>query len=215
MAASWRDPWRDAWRDERFRPRLWIMLVTLVTFSASFSMFVGYVEARTGAVLNDPFLALLPRADLTWFTFALIHIAIPVGLIALIRQPWQVVLTLQTWAAMLVLRMAAMYVTPLDPPADVIPLVDPFAQMMFGKDEAPLRDLFFSGHTSTMFILFLTATDRRMKALFFGLTLLVVAAVLIQRVHYTLDVLAAPFFVFALYRLLVPIYTPAPVPRAP
>ena len=63
-----------------------------------------------------------------------------------------------------------------------------------------VRDLFFSGHTATTFLAFV-ATRRQhaaWKALFFGLFAATAAMVLVQKTHYTIDVFAAPFFVYTI-----------------
>jgi membrane-associated phospholipid phosphatase len=56
------------------------------------------------------------------------------------------------------------------------------------------KDLFFSGHTATVFLLFLNSQTKLWKNVFLTLTILVGFCVLIQHVHYTVDVIAAPFF---------------------
>jgi hypothetical protein len=84
----------------------------------------------------------------------------------------------------------------------MIALRDPFVDFVVGDGSVLTRDLFFSGHTSTMFLLFLTATARPLRLLFIAGTMLVGACVLLQHVHYTIDVFAAPFFAYGSYRIV-------------
>jgi len=58
------------------------------------------------------------------------------------------------------------------------------------------HDLFFSGHVAGEFIMFLFVQDRRVKGILLTSTILVSVFVLIQHVHYTVDVIAAPFFAY-------------------
>ena len=63
-----------------------------------------------------------------------------------------------------------------------------------------MRDLFFSGHTATMTLLALAGRGR-WRWVLGGLTVAVGLLVLVQRVHYSYDVLAAPFFAGAAWWL--------------
>jgi Ca2+/Na+ antiporter len=85
-------------------------------------------------------------------------------------------------------------VTPLEVPKGTIPLVDPIANP---KDGVLMRDLFFSGHTATTFVAFLVCRRQHMRwKLLLGFIAFVTAImVLIQKTHYSIDVLSAPFFV--------------------
>jgi hypothetical protein len=59
------------------------------------------------------------------------------------------------------------------------------------------KDLFFSGHTATMvFVCFFLPTTRE-RVIAITLSLLLVSLLLIQHVHYSLDVAAAPLFTLA------------------
>ncbi len=64
------------------------------------------------------------------------------------------------------------------------------------------KDLFFSGHVATVFLLFLASSGWKYK-FYFGLAAIVVAIlILIQHVHYTIDVLLAPIFSIASYYIV-------------
>jgi membrane-associated phospholipid phosphatase len=99
-----------------------------------------------------------------------------------------------------------MYSIPLDPPPEMISLKDPFVEL-FGTGNTLDRDLFFSGHTSTMFMLFLLAYKPIYKKLFLTGIILVGASVILQHAHYTIDVLVAPFVAYASFRIAGQIVT--------
>jgi hypothetical protein len=62
------------------------------------------------------------------------------------------------------------------------------------------KDLFFSGHTATTFLLVLYLWRRpRLRALALAAHLLVVASVLLARIHYAIDVVGAWAVTFAIY----------------
>jgi membrane-associated phospholipid phosphatase len=193
--------WAEAWRDPGFRLRLCLSVPGPVVVLAVQFRLLDWVERRKGATLADPVLAWLPPRDLTWLTFALIYLGLVAGLALLATQPRRLVPALQAYVVMVVLRMAAMWVTPLEAPPGMIPLNDPLARF-FGPEKVLTRDLFFSGHTSTLFLLVLVVAGRRGKALFLFCTVVVGVCVIWQHVHYTIDVLAAPLFAYASYRLV-------------
>lgn len=187
--------WRLAWADGGAEIIATAIVVALC--SVAFSHVVTYIDARPGVVLVDPVLEYLPRADLTWFVFGTIYLSVTVGLIALLPHPGSVLLTLRLFSGMLLVRMAALYLLPLEPPPTMIALEDPVAHVVFGTTSSPTRDLFFSGHTATVFILLLSARTPLLRGLFALATATVGALVLVQRCHYTIDVVAAPLFVLA------------------
>lgn len=195
-----RFPWAEAWRDPRLRLRFALTVSALVAALALLARFLEFVEARPGAVLPDPVLALLVPRDLTWLTFSLIYLGLAFGVARLATDPRALLVALQAYVLMVIFRMAAMWVTPLEAPPGMIPLHDPLVRL-FGPGKLLTKDLFFSGHTSTLFLLALAVPGRRSKALFLFCTAAVGVAVLAQHVHYTIDVLAAPLFAYASFRI--------------
>ena len=192
--------WAEAFRDHGFRLRLALTVPALVAALVLLAHFLDGVEARPGVVLPDPVLALLAPRDVTWLTFGLIYLGIFFGVARLSTAPRRLVVTLQAYVAMVLLRIVAMWVTPLEAPPGMIPLHDPLVRL-FGPGKLLTKDLFFSGHTSTLFLLALAVPGRRSKALFLCCTAAVAVCVLWQHVHYTIDVLVAPLFAYASFRL--------------
>jgi len=193
--------WKDYLRHPNGQRELLLAVAMLVVAMIAFAHFAAYVETRPGARLNDPVLNAITPIDLTWLTFSVVYVSLIAGVAALLRHPARLVFALQLYALMVASRIVAMYLMPLDPPADMIVLRDPIVEL-FGTGDVLTRDLFFSGHTATLFILYLTANRRITRVTFMLLTLLVAAAMLLQHVHYSIDVLAAFFFTYADYAVL-------------
>ncbi len=160
------------------------------------------METRNGVVLPDPVLVLFKPVDLTWLTFILIYASLIIAVATLIKDPRNLIFALQVYAAMVIARIIAMYLLPLNPPAQMIPLNDPFVEF-FGTGKLLTKDLFFSGHTATLFILFLVSQKKYLSYMFLFFTIIVGAAVLLQHVHYSIDVFAAPFFAYTAYRTVI------------
>ena len=95
-----------------------------------------------------------------------------------------------------------MWLIPLDPPVGCIDLQDPVVFIM-GTGKKIIKDLFFSGHTSTAFMLFQVAKNKYLKAYFMLATITVGVSVLLQKAHYTIDVVAGLVYSFASYQIIM------------
>jgi hypothetical protein len=172
------------------------LLFTLILLAAvllCFTRFLNYVELRAGFSFRDPLLNLFTPIDFTWVIFGLIYAGLVIAVFFFIKDPHLLLTALQSYLVLVIFRSAAMYMMPLNPPADMIPLNDPFVQI-FGSGEILTKDLFFSGHTATLFLLFMVANKRILKVIFLSFAAIVGISVLLQHVHYTIDVFTAPFF---------------------
>ena len=184
-----------------FKNELIITIIFFVLISSFFTSFLTYNETRVGFTLNDPILNKLPSIDLTIFIFVFIYLSVLFGLFILIKSPRQLLFAFQIYSLVLLIRLCLMYLLPLNPPNGIIPLQDPFVEL-FGTGKTLLRDLFFSGHTATLFLLFLVIEKKTYKVFFLISTFLVAIALLFQHVHYTIDIVTAPFVVYASYRIV-------------
>ncbi|NOX16837.1 MAG: hypothetical protein GXO87_00945 [Chlorobi bacterium] len=192
--------WKTAFAEKEFKKAFWLSLFLLAVTLPILSRFLTYNESRTGVSFPDPYMSRFQPVDLTWLIFGLIYVGLLAGIILLLKHPKNLLFAIQTYALLAIFRMIAMYSLPLEPPPNTIPLIDPFIQL-FGSGDILMKDLFFSGHTSTMTLLFLTAATQRVKTVYFIGIFLVGAAVLFQQTHYSVDVIAAPFFAYGSYRL--------------
>jgi hypothetical protein len=156
---------------------------------------------REGVILPDPLLASFNPINLTWLTFSLIYLSIVIFIYSVRNKPEDIMMALQVYGLMVIFRVIAMYLTPLNAPANLILLDDPFVQF-FGKGEILTKDLFFSGHTGTLFLLFLLSKNKTLKFIFLFSTIVVGTAVLLQHVHYSIDVFIAPFVAYGAFRII-------------
>ena len=110
--------------------------------------------------------------------------------------------TLQALCLLLALRIVCLYFIPLDPKETIIPLEDPFLGMFFYQGAVITKDLFFSGHVSIMTLLCIAIPFRPLKYIFMLATVLVAILILVQHVHYTIDVITAPFVALMCFSLV-------------
>lgn len=193
--------WKDFFSSHRNRIEFIISILLLAVILFTLTNFLNYVESRNGFSFDDPILSLFEPNDLTWLIFTLIYGSLIVAILNLISKPEKLLFTIQLYTLMVVVRIISMWLLPLNPPEKMILLNDPFVEF-FGTGKTLTKDLFFSGHTATLFILFLTADDRLFRGIFLLSTILVAVSVLMQNVHYSIDVFAAIFFTYACYQIL-------------
>lgn len=196
--------WKEYLSSKHFRTEFTVTVVLLAAVLFFFPKFLQFAEQRDGVVLPDPVLALFNPVNLTWLTFGLIYLSLIIAIITLINKPDKLLLALQCYTVMVLFRIAAMYLLPLEAPAKLLPLNDPFVQL-FGTGKVLTKDLFFSGHTATLFLLYLITDNKKLKLIFLACTVVVALSVLLQHVHYTIDVFAAPFFAYGSFRLVIKI----------
>lgn len=174
------------------------ILVLLALVLGLFTRFLQYVELRNGFAFDDPILIQFNPIDLTWIIFIMIYGGLVLALISLVKSPQVLTLALLTYLLMVIFRIAAMYTLPLNPPESMLALKDPFVEL-FGGGKTLTKDLFFSGHTATSLIFFLTAKNKIIKKIFLFLTVVMGASVLLMHVHYSVDVLIAPLVSFTAF----------------
>ena len=198
--------WKSFLKDKKHLTEFIITAIIVTAVIIAFSHFLHFVEQREGVVLDDPILKTFNPIDLTWLTFALIYISLIIFVVTTFNKPNKLLISFQAYGLMLIFRTIAMYLTPFEAPAAIILLDDPFVQF-FAKGDILTKDLFFSGHTGTLFLLFLLADNKSLKTIFLILTLMVGTAVLLQHVHYSIDVFVAPFIAYGSYKIIKKLHT--------
>lgn len=192
---------RETFRNNKFKIEFFITITLLVLILVTLSNFLNFIERRNGVILNDPVLNLFDPVDLTWLTFGLIYVSLIAAIIFFSKKPQLLLVAFQSYFLMIILRMIAMHLVSLNPPEKMIPLNDPLVEF-FGTGQLLTKDLFFSGHTATLFLLFLLADLKSLKIFFLISTITLAISVLLQHVHYSIDVLAAPFFAYGSFKLI-------------
>lgn len=194
--------WKSLIRNKGYL-RVWIVsLFTTLAVLVIAGLYLCYNETRTnGVVLNDYVLAnILPR-DISSILFPITWICILGSLPILLRTPNRAMRIFWGISVIGIIRCVVMYLVPLEPPIGIIPLRDPFVEGAFYDNKVLVKDLFFSGHTSNMVLLTLFMDIKWLKIILAFAATTVGYLVLVQHVHYTIDVIAAPFFAYLAYRI--------------
>ena len=98
----------------------------------------------------------------------------------------------------------ARYVTPFRAPQDAPPLYDFMAAAQQGAQSSKplINDLMFSGHTSSTLVAAMAMRRPRWQPFAYAGVCVVVALILMQKAHYTIDVVVAPFVVYSCRRFV-------------
>lgn len=186
--------------------------------------YLNYNEQRQEVVkLSDPVLNSFNAIDLDTYAFILMYISIITFFVFIASRPKLILLAFTAYCMIILSRIFMMWLTPLDIPEGAIYFHDPIVNI-FGGGTTFMKDLFFSGHTSLMVLLTLVVhyENRNIgniygkekikgidKFYFYFLmisTVLVALSVLLQKAHYTVDVVVAPFVAYTAYRISRKIY---------
>jgi hypothetical protein len=207
--------WREWLSTMRGRGIILFCLATLV--SMVLFMPVYYRELlgpKVGILLEDPVLDLFKPVDWSNAVFFILTVALVQTLIQYGNRPSILLTGVMTYCVVNILRAFTMYAVTLEPPADMILLVDPISASLVYPEKAFAKDLFFSGHVSTMMATVYVERSRLWclaKTLGTALMALFLAW---QHVHYTIDLLVAPLITYLVY-LLVSRYVKGVKPEKP
>ncbi len=196
--------WREALRDRRFLVSLGLACLTLlvlVPFAPYY--FSEIIGPKPGMVLNDWVLNHLRPTDWSLTIFVLIYSFLAITLLLHFNNPQIMLVGLITYSGVTWLRMLSIYLFTLEAPPGMIYLADPFLFMVVYPQRNFAKDLFFSGHVSTMTVLMLIEPIQKLKRLKVVAGVAVGLLLLIQHVHYSIDVFFAPFFTYLIYRLVM------------
>ncbi len=206
--------WEQAFQERLFKRKLLIGLAFFVTLLSIFPVFYQHIEKRNGFHNNDILLDYLNSYDVsipifivTWFIAILV-------IVRAIQSPSVFMTFLYGFIILNIVRCISISLIPFNPPPGLIPINDPISNIFYGHTYVT-KDLFFSGHTATQFLAFLCLQKRRDRLYGLLATVVMGILVLIQHVHYTIDVLSAPVFAYLCYLAAVKVARTASSDFAP
>ncbi|HCR48645.1 MAG TPA: phosphatase PAP2-related protein [Rhodothermales bacterium] len=208
--------WSEVIRDWKFVLAMACgILLAITAIVLILPPFLEVIEARTGHRIYDPVLALIGPVYISEWIFVATYSVSLLGVLRNIRSPHHVLWIVFAYAGINLFRMITMTVVPLEPPETIMALRDPFLEGGVYAGAPKIKDLFFSGHTATVGMFIFMEREARWRLAFISGTILVAFLLLWQHVHYTIDVLAAPFFsffcVWAIRQVMALLFPASPV----
>ncbi|TAG11913.1 MAG: phosphatase PAP2 family protein [Sphingobacteriia bacterium] len=192
--------WEKHLKNKDFKLKLLIGLSLLILLIPALPVFFDYIEQRKGVVLNDLLLNLLPAWNVSIPTFIIIWILVVFTLYRCVQNPAIFLLLLWSYLFLTMGRIVSLLLVPLDPPQQIIELKDPLSNLFYGS-KFITKDLFFSGHTATLFTMYLCLQKKADRLFLLVGSIVIALLVLIQHVHYTMDVIAAFIFSYIFFKL--------------
>lgn len=178
-------------------------LVFLLLTAFAFNRFLAWHEYRPGIVFQDPFFSLFSSIDCSWPTFLMLYSGV-LSFLFVNRTDLKALARLAfAYAIILLLRMFSLWILPFYADNDAIKLDDPFLNTFIYPNNYVARDLFFSGHVAILVLLVLFTAEKKWRRFYTLLSVGVGVTVVLQKVHFSIDVIAAPFFALLAYGITV------------
>jgi membrane-associated phospholipid phosphatase len=195
-----KERWRIAFANKIFKQKFFIAFIVLIVVLIFLPHFFQFIEKRNGIVLDDFILQRLKPRDVSVVIFFIIWAVTILMMTRALRNPNIFIVLLSSFTFLTISRIISIHFFALNAPTSLIVLKDPLSNFFYGTTFIT-KDLFYSGHTATMFLMFLCLEKKTDKWVALTASFLVGILLLIQHVHYSIDVLAAPFFAYIIYRL--------------
>lgn len=190
--------WKEAWKSINFRRKLivgWIFYIGILLFYPHFFI---QIQKKQGELLNDYVLAFLPSVNMSAVIFSLLYLTVIYAIYKAARHPYLFLLYLWSTIFLSISRIITISFVPLEPPVGLVSLVDPVLHPFYGPNNIT-KDLFYSGHMGSVFLVYLILQNNKEKMVALLSTVIVGFSLLLQHIHYTVDVLSAPLFVYFVF----------------
>ncbi len=167
-----------------------------------FSLFLPIHEARVDKLLwyfDDPAFMFLPAKDVSIPIFTITYGSIITYVILNRKKKYFASKMAFSYGLLLIFRTLTLTILPLKEPETIVYLEDPFLNYFIYSGTID-SDLFFSGHTALICLIFFLT--HKWKWIFALLGIVMGILLMIQRVHYSIDILAALPFAFLAVKIV-------------
>lgn len=195
---------RDLFRRDRL-PSL-VSAIALLGVAYTFEHYANvyafiYTERSTTTHVGDFILDGIPAIDLNFIIIEVALLAIVIGTAYVISKPRYLVFTLKAIALFIIIRAIFISLTHVGiHPENIAPGLGFFDAIYLYLHFQ--TGLFFSGHTGLPFLIALIFWEKPLvRNILLLLSFVFAVAVLLAHVHYSIDVFAAPFMAYGIYRI--------------
>jgi hypothetical protein len=200
---SIREAWGVAWKESSFRLSFLLAMLTFSVFPWKAATYFQWIQQREGIILNDFILEFIPPKNVSYPIFSIIYCTVIYLIVRLLATPKTFVWFAWAFNLETIFRFVTIYLVALNPPVGIVDLHDPVATLfIYGENMLITKDLFFSGHTATMVFACYFLPLKKEKIIAIIMTVILVVLLLIQHVHYTIDIIMAPLFTLLAIRII-------------
>lgn len=190
--------WKEAWASNVFRRKLiigWILHIAVLLYLPHF---FAAIQQKQGVPINDFVLAFLPAVNMSPVIFALLYVTVIFTIFRSAQSPYLFLLYLWSTLFISLTRLVTNNWVSLEPPLGLVSLDDPILLPFYGPNGIT-KDLFYSGHTASVYLTYLILRRKKEKMIALMATIIVGISLLLQHIHYTIDVIFAPVFVYIVF----------------
>ncbi len=193
------NPWQRSLAQPAFVGLLGLASCTLLLLFYYLPHFFHFIQSRPGITIDDPFLSQLPTTpfNLSYLILPLTYLPAVLSIVWIARFPMTFLRGLIAYDLILIIRLTCIYLMPLSPPNGMLVLHDVIA---YGN-HIVTKDLFFSGHVASLTLCFLLVKNKPLRIFLAFIIALLISLLLIQKIHYTVDFIVAPFISYGCYKL--------------
>ena len=192
--------WKFYLQNKKYRLSLLISIAFVVATLSLFAQFLNGIESREGTILNDYLLNIVPAKDCSIWVFFCLWSSFALCIYYIATHPKQLLICLWGYGFLAASRILTIALVPLNPPVHIIALNDPITNAFYGG-KFMTKDLFYSGHTATVILMYLITEKKWLKCYFLFCSIAIGTMVLVQHIHYTVDVIFAPAGAYLVYRM--------------
>ena len=192
--------WKDFLSQKKYCLEFILTVIFSIFFAFLFREFLVFVESwdHSLGVFKDPLFFLEP-VDLSTPIFLMTYGSIAFFIFFHLKDPIKLTHLIQITVVLLLFRVITLYLIRLDADPNMIILEDPFLNTFvyqFNEQTGMYNqhDLFFSGHTANLFLISILYRNKKIKYFFLMVTFVMGVCLVLQRAHYSIDVIFAPFF---------------------
>lgn len=192
--------WYDNWKIELSEHKYLILLsLVFLVFANIINVYAGnYVDSKDAIPVKDIILDNIPTINLEWiFSYGMIIFLSILLCYVLFLKVKQFHIVAFSFSTLILVRSFFITLTHIGKPSDaaiMTSLPGIYQALNFHND------LFFSGHAALPFMAFLLFRKEKIGPFFLFMTIVLSLTVLIMHLHYSIDVFAAFFITYAIYK---------------
>ena len=191
----------NPWEVKEVKMKFWLIVGIISILLSAMPYFFHYIQSREGVKLDDYILDALPAYDCSVPIFFMMYSISLYGIYRSWHNSWIFFRYGTAYAFIALIRACTLLLFPMEPPTHLVSLTDPFVEIFYGGAEIT-KDLMFSGHTSSMFLIFLVMDCGKGRMMAFFVWMSVAIMLLLQHIHYySIDIIVALFVTYFCYWL--------------